>query len=128
MAKSVLDYVREIKKVLRDHKTYTAALDPQITSLASAMRNLQMANDQIDTLVDTTVWEETRYGRKLAPHPVFKIAKDAQRSITEQMKALNLTVDELAGEADDDPLADLTKKLTKRRKVATIITPKEEEL
>lgn len=128
MAKSVLDYVREIKKVLRDHKTYTAALDPQITSLASAMRNLQMANDQIDTLVDTTVWEETRYGKKLAPHPVFKIAKDAQRSITEQMKALNLTVDELAGEADDDPLADLTKKLTKRRKVATIITPKEEEL
>ena len=41
------------------------------------------------------------------------------------MKALNLTVDELAGEADDDPLADLTKKLTKRRKVATIITPKD---
>ena len=125
MAKSVLDYVKDIKKVLRDHKTYTAALDPQITSLASAMRNLQMANDQIDTLTDTTVWEETRYGRKLAPHPVFKIAKDAQRSITEQMKALNLTVDELAGEDDDDPLADLTKKLTKRRKVATIITPKD---
>lgn len=125
MAKSVLDYVKDIKKVLRDHKTYTAALDPQITSLASAMRNLQMANDQIDTLVDTTVWEETRYGKKLAPHPVFKIAKDAQRSITEQMKALNLTVDELAGEADDDPLADLTKKLTKCRKAATIITPKD---
>ena len=125
MAKSVLDYVREIKKVLRDHKTYTAALDPQITSLASAMRNLQMATDQIDTLVDTTVWEETRYGKKLAPHPVFKIAKEAQELVTRQMKALGLTVDELAGEADDDPLADLTKKLTKRRKVATIITPKD---
>ena len=125
MAKSVLDYVREIKKVLRDHKTYTAALDPQITSLASAMRNLQMANDQIDTLTETTVWEETRYGRKLAPHPVFKIAKEAQELVTRQMKALGLTVDELAGEADDDPLADLTKKLTKRRKVATIITPKD---
>lgn len=125
MAKSVLDYVKDIKKILRDHKTYTAALDPQITSLASAMRNLQMANDQIDTLVDTTVWKETRTGRELVPHPVFKISKDAQRSITEQMKALNLTVDELAGEADDDPLADLTKKLTKRRKAATIITPKD---
>lgn len=125
MAKSVLDYSREIKKALRDHKTYTAALDPQITSLASAMRNLQMANDQIDTLVDTTVWKETRTGRELVPHPVFKIAKDAQRSITEQMKALNLTVDDLAGEADDDPLADLTRKLTKRRKAATIITPKD---
>ncbi len=125
MAKSVLDYVKDIKKILRDHKTYTAALDPQITSLASAMRNLQMANNQIDTLVDTTVWKETRTGRELVLHPVFKISRDAQRSITEQMKALNLTVDELAGEADDDPLADLTKKLTKRRKVATIITPKD---
>ena len=125
MAKSVLDYVKDIKKILRDHKTYTAALDPQITSLASAMRNLQMANDQIDTLTEATVWKETRTGRELVQHPVFKISKDAQRSITEQMKALNLTVDELAGEADDDPLADLTKKLTKRRKVATIITPKD---
>ena len=125
MAKSVSDYVKEIKKVLRDHKTYTTALDPQITSLASAMRNLQMANDQIDTLTETTVWEETRYGKKLAPHPVFKIAKEAQELVTRQMKALGLTVDELAGEADDDPLADLTKKLTKRRKVATIITPKD---
>ena len=125
MAKSVSDYVKEIKKVLRDHKTYTAALDPQVTSLASAMRNLQMANDQIDTLTETTVWEETRYGKKLAPHPVFKIAKEAQELVTRQMKALGLTVDELAGEADDDPLADLTKKLTKRRKVATIITPKD---
>ena len=128
MTKSVSDYVKEIKKVLRDHKTYTTALDPQITSLASAMRNLQMANDQIDTLVDTTVWEETRYGKKLAPHPVFKIAKEAQELVTRQMKALGLTVDELAGEADDDPLADLTKKLTKRRKVATILKPKEGEV
>ena len=125
MAKSVSDYVKEIKKVLRDHKTYTTALDPQITSLASAMRNLQMANDQIDKLTETTVWEETRYGKKLAPHPVFKIAKEAQELVTRQMKALGLTVDELAGEADDDPLADLTKKLTKRRKTATIITPKD---
>ena len=125
MAKSVNDYVKDIKKVLRDHKVYSAALDPQITSLASAMRNLQMANDQIDTLTETTVWETTRYGEKIAPHPVFKIAKEAQELVTRQMKVLNLTVDELAGEADDDPLADLTKKLTKKRSAATIIKPKE---
>ena len=125
MTKSVLDYVKDIKKVLRDHKTYTTALDPQITSLASAMRNLDMANAEIDTLKATTVWEKTRYGEKLAKHPVFKISTDAQELVTKQMKALGLTVDELAGEADDDPLADLTKKLTKRRKAATIITPKD---
>lgn len=127
MAKSVNDYVKDIKKVLRDHKVYSAALDPQITSLASAMRNLQMANDQIDTLTETTVWETTRYGEKIAPHPVFKIAKEAQELVTRQMKVLNLTVDELAGEADDDPLVDLTKKLTKKRSAATTIKPKEDK-
>lgn len=125
MARIISDYVKDIKKVLRSHKTYSVGLDMQILSLASAMRNLEMANDQIDGLTETTVLEETRYGSKLAPHPVFKIAKEAQELVTRQMKALGLTVEDLAGEADDDPLADLTKKLTKKRKQPTIIKPKE---
>lgn len=41
------------------------------------------------------------------------------------MKALGLTVDELAGNTEDDPLADLTKKLTKKRKQPTIINPEQ---
>ena len=97
----------------------------QILSLASAMRNLEMANNQIDGLTETTVWETTRYGEKLAPHPEFKIAKEAQELVTRQMKALGLTVDELAGNTEDDPLADLTKKLTKKRKQPTIINPEQ---
>lgn len=96
----------------------------QILSLASAMRNLEMANDQIDGLTETTVWEQTRYGKKLAPHPVFKIAKEAQELVTRQMKALGLTVEDLAGGTEDDPLADLTKKLAKKREQPTIIKPK----
>lgn len=124
MAKSVNDYKKDIVKTLRNLKTYSKGLDMQILSLASAMRNLEMANDQIDGLTETTVWETTRYGEKLAPHPVFKIAKEAQELVTRQMKALGLTVEDLAGEADDDPLADLTKKLTKKRKQPTIIKPK----
>lgn len=126
MAKSVNDYKKEIVRTLRNLKTYSKGLDMQILSLASAMRNLEMANDQIDGLTETTVWETTRYGEKLAPHPVFKIAKEAQELVTRQMKALGLTVEDLAGEADDDPLADLTKKLTKKRKQPTIIKPKTE--
>lgn len=98
---------------MKAHRTYTKALDMQIHSLASAMRNLDLANQQIDGLTEVTVLETTRYGEKLAPHPVFKIAKDAQDMITRQMKALGLTVEDLAGEADEDPLTDLTKKLTK---------------
>lgn len=125
MAKTVNEYVKEITKTLKANKTYSRGLDMQILSLASAMRNLEMANNQIDGLTETTVWETTRYGEKLAPHPVFKIAKEAQELVTRQMKALGLTVDELAGNAEDDPLVDLTKKLTKKRKQPTIINPEQ---
>ena len=123
MAKTVNEYVKEITKTLKANKTYSRGLDMQILSLASAMRNLEMANNQIDGLTETTVWETTRYGEKLAPHPVFKIAKEAQELVTRQMKALGLTVDELAGNTEDDPLAELTKKLAKKRKQPTIINP-----
>lgn len=125
MAKTVNEYVKEITKTLKANKTYSRGLDMQILSLASAMRNLEMANNQIDGLTETTVWETTRYGEKLAPHPVFKIAKEAQELVTRQMKALGLTVDELAGNTEDDPLADLTKKLTKKRKQPTTINPEQ---
>lgn len=125
MAKTVNEYVKEITKTLKANKTYSRGLDMQILSLASAMRNLEMANNQIDGLTETTVWETTRYGEKLAPHPVFRIAKEAQELVTRQMKALGLTVDELAGNTEDDPLADLTKKLTKKRKQPTIINPEQ---
>lgn len=125
MAKTVNEYVKEITKTLKANKTYSRGLDMQILSLASAMRNLEMANNQIDGLTETTVWETTRYGEKLAPHPVFKIAKEAQELVTRQMKALGLTVDELAGNTEDDPLAELTKKLTKKRKQPTIINPEQ---
>ena len=127
MSKSVEDYQREITRVMKAHRTYTKALDMQIHSLASALRNLDLANQQIDTLSEVTVWETTRYGEKLAPHPVFKIAKDTQDMITRQMKALSLTVDDLAGETDEDPLTDLTKKLVKKRRAPKIIKPLEED-
>ena len=126
MAKNVEEYRKDIVRKMKVHKTYTQALDMQIYSLASAMRNLDLANEQIDGLTEVTVWETTRYGEKLAPHPAFKIAKDAQDMVTRQMKALNLTVEDLSGEADEDPLTDLTKKLTKKRKAPTIIKPVEE--
>lgn len=124
MAKTVEEHKKEIVRILRNLKTYSRGLDMQVTSLASAMRNLEMANEQIDKLTETTVWETTRYGEKLAPHPVFKIAKEAQELITRQMKALGLTVEDLSGEADDDPLVELTKKLTKKHSQPTIITTK----
>lgn len=123
MAKSIADYKKEIVRQLKAQGTYSQALDMQIVSLASARRNLDMANEQIDGLTETTVWETTRYGEKLAPHPVFKIAKEAQELITRQMKALGLTAEDLSGGVDDDPLVDMTKALNKKRKNPTIIKP-----
>lgn len=123
MAKSVEEYRKDIGRTMKAHKIYSRGLDMQITSLASAMRNLEMANDQIDGLTEVTVWEETRYGSKLAPHPVFKVAKEAQDMITRQMKALGLTAEDLAGDIDEDPLVDMTKKLAKKRKAPVIIKP-----
>ena len=125
MSKSVADYKKEIVRQLKANGTYSKGLDMQVISLASAMRNLDMANRQIDGLTETTVWETTRYGEKLAPHPVFKIAKEAQELITRQMKALGLTAEDLSGGMDDDPLVDMTKKLSKKRKQPTIIKPNE---
>jgi hypothetical protein len=123
MAKSISDYKKEIERQLKAQGTYSRALDMQIVSLASARRNLDMANEQIDGLTETTVLETTRYGEKLAPHPVFKIAKEAQELITRQMKALGLTAEDLSRGVDDDPLVDMTKKLNQKRKNPTIIKP-----
>lgn len=128
MAKKVNEYKADITKALKAAGKYSKGLDTQILSLASALRTLDMANDDIDELEETTVLEETRYGHKLAPHPVFKIQKDAQDSVTRQMKALGLTAEELTGGDEDDPLIDLTKKVKNAgRKKPTIIkrTPKE---
>lgn len=122
MAKTIEQYRKEIKRQLKASGTYKSGLDMQILSLASALRNLDMANAQIDGLTETTVLEKTRYGEKLAPHPVFKIAKESQELITRQMKILGLTAEELAGGTEDDPLADLTKKLAKKRQKPTILT------
>lgn len=121
MGKKVSDYESAIIKVLKAHKIYSKGLDIQVRSLASALRNLDMANEEIDGLKCTTVLEETRYGQKLAPHPVFKVAKEAQELITRQMKALGLTAEDLASEVEDDPLLAETRKLNKKRTSPKII-------
>ena len=100
-----------IKAALKRAGTYNQSLDFQIESLAGAMRTLELATAEIDTLHTTIVWEETRYGRKMAPHPVFKIQRDAQASVTRQMKQLQLTTDQLTTDQSSDPLIDLTQKL-----------------
>ena len=121
MAKKVADYEKMVKNALKTCGNYSKSLDIQIISLASALRTLSLANDEIDTLDVTTVIESTRYGEKMAPHPAFKVQRDAQDSVTRQMKALGLTAADLSGEMEDDPLVDLTTKVKNAGKNPVIV-------
>lgn len=127
MTKTVEEYRKEIMRRMKALNLYNRGLDMQIASLASAMRNLELANAEIDTLDVTTVYETTRYGEKLAPHPVFKIAKDAQDMITRQMKALGLTAGDLTGTDEDDPLIELTKKVKNSGRKKPVIVKRNPE-
>ncbi len=108
----ISDYKAEIVKALKLAGKYSKGLDIQVLSLAGALCTLNKANAEIEQLESVTITTISRYGNEtLAPHPVFKIQKDAQDSVTRQMKALGLTAEELTGSDDDDPLYDLTKKV-----------------
>lgn len=112
MGKKVSEYKDDIIKALKAAGKYSKSLDIQIISLAGALCTLSKANEEIDNLETVTIKVKSRYGNEtLAPHPVFKIQKDAQDSVTRQMKALGLTAEELTGMDEDDPLINLTKKV-----------------
>lgn len=123
MPKKVDDYKKDVEKALKAVGRYSKSLGAQIMSLAGALRTLDIANAEIDDLETTTISVVSRYGNEtLAPHPVFKIQRDAQDSVTRQMKALGLTAEDLIGTDDDDPLIDLTKKVKNAgRKKPTIV-------
>lgn len=100
-----------IIEALRRERKYSPSLDIQVLALASALCALTAANNEISGLDSVTVLEETRYGQKLAPHPAFKVQRDAMDSVTRQMKQLSLTVEDLSMGDDADPLVELTQKV-----------------
>ena len=128
MAKKVNEYKKDIERALKAVGKYSKSLGAQILSLAGALRTLDIANDEIDELKTTTISVVSRYGNQtLAPHPVFKIQKDAQDSVTRQMKALGLTAEELTGTDDDDPLIELTKKVRSAGRKSPVIIKRTNE-
>lgn len=112
-------YKKKIIAALRSEGRYNGALESQITALAGALRSLEIANAEIDGLEVTTVMEMTRYGSKMAPHPAFKVQRDAQDSVTRQMKILGLTAAALSAGDEQDELVELTRKVKNMRGVAT---------
>lgn len=113
-------YIGIIEGALRRAGRYSPGVNFQVQSLASVMVTLDKANADIAGLDSTVVWESTRYGQKMAPHPVFKIQRDAADSITRQMKALGLTVEDLANEDESDPLIELTQRVAEAGREAVV--------
>ena len=118
------DYEIKIQKALESQNRWSESLVIAVHSLAVAMRNLDMANHDIEALDSCTVLEETRYGKKIAPHPAFKIAKDANEAIGKLLKSLGLTADDISEGIDNDPLAEVTESLIAKRKAPKIVKPK----
>lgn len=121
---NIEDYEIKIQKALESQNRWSESLDIAVHSLAVAMRNLDMANHDIEALDSCTVLEETRYGKKIAPHPAFKIAKDANEAISKLLKSLGLTADDISEGIDNDPLAEVTESLIAKRKAPKIVKPK----
>ena len=121
---NIEDYEIKIQKALESQNRWSESLVIAVHSLAVAMRNLDMANKDIEALDSCTVLEETRYGKKIAPHPAFKIAKDANEAIGKLLKSLGLTADDISEGIDNDPLAEVTESLIAKRKAPKIVKPK----
>ena len=121
---NIEDYEIKIQKALESQNHWSESLVIAVHSLAVAMRNLDMANHDIEALDSCTVLEETRYGKKIAPHPAFKIAKDANEAIGKLLKSLGLTADDISEGIDNDPLAEVTESLIAKRKAPKIVKPK----
>ena len=97
-----------ITKALKDANKYNSSLKMQIESLSVTMYQLDLASKELETLDRVTCIDLTRYGEKLSPHPVFKILKDLQDSITRQMKILSLTPEDLTADIEASPLERMT--------------------
>lgn len=113
MSKKHADYIRDIRRALKKVAKYNTSLEFQIFSLAASMRALELAVSDIDGLESTSYTGTNRYGNESRfVDPAFKVLKEQQDAVTKQMKALGLTAEDLVGTDDNDPLVEMTRKLT----------------
>lgn len=88
----------QIEAALKANNKYNDGLDVMIGAMADTLKTLDLCRAEIDTLDRITV--EDDYG-KLSPHPVFRVQRDAQATLTKGCKALGLTYDELSQAIND---------------------------
>ena len=112
--RTIKDYISTINEALTATGKNPKPLSLQIYALAGALVALDKANAQIATLDSCTI--DTPQGIK--GHPVFRIRKEAEDSVTKQMKALGLTAEMIqSADEETDPLVELTKEVAAAGKI-----------
>lgn len=96
------EYIKRIRDVIESAGGDADKLIITIEAIASALMTRDLADREIESLDTVTVLEETRYGQKLAPHPAFKVQKDAQQTLNALFKSAGITAGELAKVVSDD--------------------------
>lgn len=102
-------YRAVVVRALKKSGKYRDGLGVLIDSLADTLYTLELCSADIAKLETTTVLEKTRYGEKMAPHPVFKIQRDAQLSLDKLCKGVGLTSADLGSVPGENPLDRLVK-------------------
>ena len=95
MAKKLGYYQKEITTALKKADKWSDSLLWPTRNLAIALRTVEICAKEIEGLDSTVVIEETRTGKTVKPHPVFKTLRDAQETAARLMKLLGMTGQEI---------------------------------
>lgn len=123
--KTLDHYRKKIIALLSQSGQYKPGLSPHILALATAMRNLERINADLDNLESCTYPEKTAYGTRIQENPLFGMAHKQMQAIARAAKPLGLDCDKLMNDTESDPLVELTDKLIdKEGKSPEIVKPR----
>lgn len=106
---------KTIKKALKKNGTYESGMDPLIYMAASAIRVVDLANDDIDDITSAIVIEQTREGNeKHVLHPTLKGLNNALEMSRRLLRELGLTLDSALSTESDD-VADFINEVNNKR-------------
>lgn len=113
--RSIKKIEKTIKEALEKNGTYEESMDQLIYLAASALRVVDLANDDIKKLDTTIVIELTREGNhKHVFHPTLKGLNGALEMARRLLRELGLTLDSAIGSESDD-VAGLINEVNKKR-------------
>ena len=121
--KNLIYYRKKIVALLKGSDIYKPGLEPHILALATALRNLDKINADIDNIEHCVYTEKTAYGTRIQENPLFGMAGKQLAAISRAAKPLGLDSDKLLTGIESDPLVELTKEMLGMRENTDIIKP-----